>query len=249
MGTYLTEGIVLKHSPWRETDRTLVMYTRTHGKLTIMARGARKILSKLAGSVEPVTRLQATVVHGRRNDTLAGAEELYTFPQLRRNLSAMSMAMLISEVIDRSTFTRQHDSRVFDLLDRTLRDLEQAAARTSADIILVAWRFVWQFLAAVGYHPELFHCADCHQKIKQEDNWFDCKKGGLVCPTCHRASPDQIAVTPAMIKLIRWLVSTPSPVKLKVPAAMIQPIGRLTNTYLNYTHEHDLDFRPFLKLV
>ena len=250
MGMFMTEGIVLKHSPWREADRIIVLYTRDRGKISVVARSARKILSKLAGSVEPVTLLQVSVVHGRRNDTLTGAEEIYTYPLLRRSLPAMAMAMLIGEVIDRSTYTSQHDARVFDLLGRSLRELESASIRPRSDIILVTWRFVWKFLAAVGYHPELFNCVECHGQIKQENNWFDYKKGGVICRRCGQSSPGRVAVSPDMIKIIRWLVTTPpSPMRLKVPAALIQSVGTLTNAYLNYTHEHDLDFRPFLKMV
>lgn len=250
MGTFMTEGIVLKHSPWREADRIVVLYTRDHGKISVVARSARKILSKLAGSVEPITLLQVSVVHGRRNDTLTGAEEIYTYPQLHRSLPAMAMAMLIGEVIDRSTYASQHDNRVFDLLDRSLRELELASARPQSDMAMVAWRFVWQFLAVVGYHPELYQCVDCHKRIKQENNWFDYKKGGLICPRCSRSGSDRMAAAPEVIKLIRWLVEPPpSPTRLKVPATLIQSVGQLTNAYLNYTHEHDLDFRPFLKLA
>ncbi|MFA6553082.1 MAG: DNA repair protein RecO [Patescibacteria group bacterium] len=250
MGAYATEGIVLKHSPWREADRTIVVYTRDRGKISVVARSARKILSKLAGSVEPVTLVQMSAVRGKRNDTLTGAEVLYSFPALRRSVPAMAMAMLIGEVIDRSTFTSQHDAGVFALLDRSMRELESASTQKRADLVVIAWRFVWQFLAAVGYHPELYNCVECHEKIRQEKNWFDYQKGGVVCKRCGQPSPDRIAVSPDMVKIIRWLVATPStPARLRIPVTLIQSAGSLTNAYLNYTHEHDLDFRPFLKMA
>ncbi|MFH1206981.1 MAG: DNA repair protein RecO [Patescibacteria group bacterium] len=250
MGVFMTEGIVLKHSPWREADRIIVLFSRDYGKMSVVARSARKISSKLAGSIEPVTLLLVSVVRGKRYDTLAGAEEIYTYPLLRRSLPATAMAMLIGEVIDRSMFPSQNDRQIFVLLDQSLRDLEQASKRSRSDVILVAWRFVWQFLDVVGYRPELHQCVECHERVKQEKNWFDYKKGGLICPRCGRSAPDRVAVAPEMIKIIRWLVSTPpSHVRLKVPISLILSVGRLTNAYLNFTHEHGMDFRPFLKLA
>ncbi len=250
MGTYVTEGIVLKHSLWREADRTIVVYTRDRGKVSVVARGARKILSKLAGSVEPVTLVQVAAVHGRKNDTLTGSEVLYSFPLLHQNVSGMSMAMLIGEVIDRSTYASDHDPKIFELLDESLRELELASTRPYPDAFVVSLKFVWQFLAAVGYHPELYNCIECHALVRQEKNFFDFKKGGLICPKCGISSSERLAVNPEMIKVVRWMVD-PSHVqgRLRVTPDLAVLIGKLTNTYLNYTHEHGLDFEPFLRLA
>src|SRR5574340_966097 len=116
MGMITAEAIVLKHGPWREADRPVIMYAGDHGKITAVAKSARKISSKLAGSLEPVSLIMVTLVHGRRQDTIAGAETLYPFALLRRSLPAMAHAGLIAEIVDRSTYASQPDQRLFDLI-------------------------------------------------------------------------------------------------------------------------------------
>lgn len=250
MGTYMTEAIVLKHGPWREADRSVVMYTRDHGKITAVARSARKISSKLAGSVEPVSLIMVTLVHGRRQETVAGAETLYTFTSLRRSLPAMAHVGLIAEIIDRSTYASQPDPHLYELIERTLRDMEAAVSTMPSNLMLITWRFVWRFLDIVGFRPELYRCQRCHNEIKEEQNWFSYRKGGLICPACHRATDDGRSVMPDVIKILRYIASNATPaVRLKVPGRLIQSTNQLTNEFLNFTHEHDLDFGPFLKLM
>ncbi|MFA5052113.1 MAG: DNA repair protein RecO [Patescibacteria group bacterium] len=250
MGTYMTEAIVLKHEPWREADRAVVLYSREYGKMTAVARSARKISSKLAGCLEPFSLIQLTLAHGRTFETIAGADELYTYPKIRRHLPSVALAGLMAEIVDRSTYTSQPDQRLFELIDHSFRNLERTDRVSTTDAKMVTWRFVWRFLGIVGFLPELHHCQVCRERIREERNWFVHKKGGLVCPRCRQAADGGLAMEPDMIKIVRWLVAdTPAPARIKTPEALSQAVGRLTNGFLNYTHEHDLDFTPFLKLA
>lgn len=49
----LTEGFVLHHYPWRETSLILEVFSREHGRLSIVARGARRPGSALRGVLLP----------------------------------------------------------------------------------------------------------------------------------------------------------------------------------------------------
>ena len=51
------EAVILQHSDWGEADRLLRIFSREQGKLKIVAKGARRIRSRKAGHLEPVTRV------------------------------------------------------------------------------------------------------------------------------------------------------------------------------------------------
>ena len=91
MGTYLIQGLILKHKDYREADRLITIYSREYGKITALARGTRKISSKLAGSLEPFTLADFMIARGRNFDTIASLEVIKNFRLLkkkfRKNLS------------------------------------------------------------------------------------------------------------------------------------------------------------------
>ena len=50
-----TEGIVLQAWDLGEHDRLVTLYTRDHGRLAVVARGARRLRSRFAGALELFT--------------------------------------------------------------------------------------------------------------------------------------------------------------------------------------------------
>src|SRR5437867_8218590 len=50
------EGIVLKTHALGETSRIVVVYTREHGLVKLVAKGARKTPSRFGFALEPLTR-------------------------------------------------------------------------------------------------------------------------------------------------------------------------------------------------
>ena len=63
--TTTTSAIILKRVDYGEADRILTLLTPDHGKLSLMAKGVRKIKSKLAGGIELFSISTITFAEGR----------------------------------------------------------------------------------------------------------------------------------------------------------------------------------------
>ena len=48
----IVEGIVLRETETKETDKILTVLTRTEGKLAVVARGARRRRSRIAAAAQ-----------------------------------------------------------------------------------------------------------------------------------------------------------------------------------------------------
>ena len=53
--TYLATGIILKKTPFAEADLLITMFSREHGKLRGIVKGAQKSTSRMVGHFEPLT--------------------------------------------------------------------------------------------------------------------------------------------------------------------------------------------------
>ena len=66
--TFNTKAIILKREPFWEADTRVVVYSLEKGKLHLIARGTKKISSKLAGHLEPMNFVDLMVVRGKQFD-------------------------------------------------------------------------------------------------------------------------------------------------------------------------------------
>ncbi len=65
MNQIVTEGIILSRTNFGEADRILTILTPTHGRIRAMAKGVRKIKSKLAGGIELFSISNITYIKGK----------------------------------------------------------------------------------------------------------------------------------------------------------------------------------------
>lgn len=185
------EAIVLRHTDWGEADRLLTLYTRDQGKVRAVAKGARKINSRKAGHLEPFTRVKLQLARGRDLLIVTQAESLDAYQPLREDLTRMSAAAYIVELLDR--FVPDEEVAV-PLLYRMLTETLARLAAESDPWLPVRY-YEMRLLDFLGFRPQLFECANCGRDILPEDQFFSYSAGGVICPRCgeglrglHKAS-------------------------------------------------------------
>ncbi|KKQ67168.1 MAG: repair protein RecO protein [Candidatus Daviesbacteria bacterium GW2011_GWA2_38_24] len=124
MATITTEGIVLKRRDFGEADRVLTALTKQHGKISIIARGVRRITSRRAGNIELLNRVKLHLFKAK-NYTLTEAEAIETFPRLKSNITLSTTAFHIIELVDRLVAENQINPFVYDLTVTILKILEK----------------------------------------------------------------------------------------------------------------------------
>ena len=172
------EAVVLRHADYGEADRILTLFTRQLGKTRAIVKGARKVTSRKAGHLEPITHVKLQLAKGRDMPLVTQAEAVETFPTLRENLVLTSQASYVLELVDRFTYDEGIDSSgIFQLLVDTLGRLA-----FGAEPWMTTRFFEMRFLDELGYRPKLFECAVCGREIRAEDQSFSYAAGGVVCP-------------------------------------------------------------------
>jgi DNA repair protein RecO (recombination protein O) len=233
---FRTEAIVLSRLDYGEADRILVVFTPHRGKLDVIAKGARKSLSRLGPHLDYFARVNLNLTRGRELDVVTGVETIDPFSRLRQNLDAYGHACYFVELIKGLTQPRQELREVYDLLSRSLVLLDDGV-----DSWVIARHFELALLHALGYRPELFTCVNCKQGIAAERNSFSAELGGLLCPRCRNEDPASIPLSVNAQKYLRTMERsglaaaarfTPSPVE------RIE-IQQVTSHYVRHIAEHE----------
>lgn len=149
MASYKTRAISLKTAPFAEADKMVTLFTREHGKIKAIAKGARRVPSRLGGRVEPFTYAEYFIAKGRSLDIISQCGMIETFQWLREDPKRLYPGLYMLKLVNAGTVEGQHYPELFDLLLQSLFNLkkEQNARRAAKD-------FEREFVILEGIHRE-----------------------------------------------------------------------------------------------
>lgn len=178
MNRLCDEAICVRWWDWSETSQTVSLFTRSHGLVRGLAKGARRERAPFSGGIELLSRgeVLAVVKPGRTLHTLTGWTLAETFPGLRRSLLAYNAGMLGADVVARMLSEHDPHPATYDAMTRFLRALDDAPA-AYAQIA----RFLLHLLRECGVNPELeVHPATRVPLPRDVVLGFDPRLGGVV---------------------------------------------------------------------
>lgn len=215
--TYTTTGIILKRRDYQENDRLFCLYTKDFGKIDVVARGTKKITSKLKGYLEPFYLVKLMIAKGKFIDKLANCNTIKNYDNLRNDPSLLGFALInyLAEGTDGLISGQTLHSDKFELLLKTLDILDQEIVREFPDkkerLLFLTNIYFLQLLGLLGYQPEIQRCVICHKGVLLPKQIFDFSKGGLVCEDCKKVCliEDYIRVSDAVIKILQLAKEKP----------------------------------------
>lgn len=122
---FKTEGIILKRRDFGEADRILTVFSLHRGKITVLAKGVRRITSRRAGNVELLNRVVMYLHPGKNFLILTEAIALDTFPKLKDDLTLSTYAFHILELTDKLTAENQENRILYEHLVSVLQRLSR----------------------------------------------------------------------------------------------------------------------------
>lgn len=241
--TYRTEAIVLKRTNFGEADRLLTLYSKEFGKISAIAKGARKPQSRKTGHVELFMRSKFFIAKGRNLDIITQAEMVDPHAPLREDLMRVSHASYAVELLNRFTVEEDPHSGIYDLSDQTLSRYSEMD-----DLELVTRYYELRLLSLTGFQPRLYHCASCGEDILEQDQFFSPELGGILCPNCRHADPRAVPISASAVKVLRYLQTRNwDTVKhLHMRAETKAELERVMHKYILHTLERELKSVDFL---
>ncbi|OUZ13131.1 DNA repair protein RecO [Bacillus pumilus] len=191
-----SEGIVLRTTDYGETNKIVTLLTREHGKIGVMARGAKKSNSRLSAISQPFLYGTFLIQSSTGLGTLQQGEMIESMRTIREDLFLTAYAAYMTELLDKGTEEKKPNPYLFELLLQSLRHLNEG---TDADIILFIVEV--NMLSVMGMKPELDQCVHCGQKEGQFH--FSIRDNGFICQNCFSKDPYKLPLSPAAARLLR----------------------------------------------
>lgn len=232
MPVYKIEAIVLRRVNLGEADRIVTLFTRDHGRLPAVAKGARKPKSRFAGRLELFTHLRALLAQGRTLDVVSQVEVIDPFPAIRADLERMSAASFLVEVTDRAVPDREPQPALFAALRQALRTAALGDAEMAG-----SW-YAAQILSLSGYGPVTDRCVICGRPVRGGAA-FSPALGGSLCPADRGRDLEALPASAVALAAIGFLREMPVSAVGRVTLGPEQraEVRELLRRYLEYRFE------------
>ena len=148
-----TQALVLRSIRYGETSKIVTMLTPDSGKLSVLARGARKVKSRFGGSLEPFTHI-ALVYYEKETRDLQYVSEVHVidaFLKVRDNIEKTYTALALIEMCQKAVHDREECRRLFDLFLVTLSGLAEADKNIQNGLVF----FILSLTDHLGYRLEV----------------------------------------------------------------------------------------------
>ncbi len=185
MATEQSDAVVLRSVPYRDADLVVTLLTRDHGKVSAMARGARRSRRRFGAALALFVLGRAELRRSRGSElwTLASFDALQDYSRIGADLAAMAHASYGVEIARELLAAEQPDPEVLDLLVELFSVL---ADRGASPMMLRA--FELRLLTYVGLGPSLERCVSCGSEATEDIDArgvvLDGARGGVMCEAC-----------------------------------------------------------------
>ncbi len=191
-------GIIISRKNIGEADRLLTIFSKERGKIKVIARGARKIKSKMAAHVEPFTVGRFQIVSGKSFYVLTGAERDSLLSFEYKDINNYKSAAYLCEILDLTTQEESGAEKIYNLLIRILRILPTT---DKEKIETLVYYFEFSLLSYLGYQANYKKCIRCGQDLSENQSF----KGGFEgvnCVNCSDKCNDHKSVSKNTLKIL-----------------------------------------------
>src|SRR3990167_111624 len=160
--SYVDEAIVLTRRNFSEADRILSVFSKGHGRLSLLAKGVRRPTSRKRGHIEVFNRIKFQAVKGRGLDMMTEAEIIDSFEMVRKDLKKVALAYYFMEVIGRTIHEEEKNIELYGLLQDYLEKLKE-----DKKLLSLRKNFVYQALTILGFWPKGKDLPDPDSKLEE----------------------------------------------------------------------------------
>ncbi|MDA1016785.1 MAG: DNA repair protein RecO [Planctomycetota bacterium] len=232
MSVEKTDGLVVRQTDWSETSRIVTFFTSEHGKISVVAKGARRLKSPFDAAIDLLSECRIVFIRKSSNslDILTEAQLKQRFLPHGQNLYTLYGGYYVAELLD--ALTEEYDPHPnlyltsIDTLSRLSKD---------GDPKLTIVRFELAVLREIGQLPAIDACGECGEMVQTGRNYtFWVSQGGLLCTNCRRPEYRHNLLQSETVAILGQLADESSSPHLSVTSQQFSQLHSFTTSAISY---------------
>ena len=238
-----TSAVCLHKVDYSETSQVLRFFTPEAGKISCIAKGAKRKKSAFLAPFELLSLYDLIRIEKRPGtlDILTKAERVRSFTKLRADWPRYVAACYAAEFVDEFAPEGQPIEDLYQQIVHVLERLE--AGVPAADAVL---SFEAQAFRALGYLPRLRECGVCRKPASRPDLYFSVRDGGALDPECRPREERWFPVRRASLESIARFADGDMP-KETMKRPLIAEIRQIFDACVRFHLERELKSAKYLR--
>ena len=204
MSIVKTKGIIIAENNMGDFDKMLTMLTPGSGKISCVAKGARRPKSSLLAGTQFLCFGECVMFKGQEHYTINSCDTIEVFYNLRTDLDKLEYAVNITKIIQDVTNENENSYKILQLYLNTLYMLSETDK--NPDFIVSVFKI--KLLCFLGFSPKIEECTFCGSKDKL--NYFSIKDNGVKCEECHGTDKGAIHINESTYTALKYIVLAPA---------------------------------------
>lgn len=204
MSTEKTDAIVIRLADFSESSRVVTLLTREFGKVSALAKGAKRLKSAFDGALDLLTECRIVFIKksGSGLDLLTEAQLVKRFQPSPKSLTHLYGGYYVAELLN--VLTEEHDPHP-ELYAAAVNALASLSSESPPDCAI--FQFELTALREIGQLPDFDTCTICQSPIfLGERARFWVSASGLICSQCGHSEYEQTEIPAGSIAVIRKLI-------------------------------------------
>lgn len=250
MASEKSSAIVLRLVEFSETSLVVTLFTRDFGKVTALAKGARRPKGPFESALDLLAVVRIVFLRKSSDvlDLLTEAKLDRRFRAAGRDLNRLYAGYYVAELLAELTDTHDPHPELFDAADQALLALDTGVSPATT----ILWLEILA-LGQAGHAPALDQCAACGREIESASRLpFGLLAGGLLCAACRSGQRQVVSVRAEVVETLRRFSAAASQgpqfdwQSLEVPVDQRGELRGLMSNYLNHLTGHRLRLQAYL---
>jgi len=228
-----SQAIIVRGYKYSESSKIIRCFTEEYGKVSVIAKGARRPKSPFGGVLEVLSHVSVIYYYRetRELQNLSKCDLIEPFLDIRNDFEKMTVGMAMMEVLDRVVIIEQPLPELFSITIQILHRLSES----SRQFLNFYWAFILHVIRILGFSVHLNGCMECGTKEFPQKVPFHLGSGGVFCANCAPNEYD-FTLTLESLKVLQHLQRFPeSEISVVVPSTRTRrELGDLLHRYVRY---------------
>ena len=194
------EGVIIKSNDYGESNKIVTIFSKKLGKISALARGAKKTKSRMSAVTQPFILGQFYIYVNSGLSTIQQGEVIDSFRAVREDIIKTAFTAYIVELTDKLMESKSPDGYIFEELLDTMKWIEE-----NEDVSVPIMMYELKLFKKGGFAPTVHACSNCGRRDTLV--FFSIREAGLLCNQCSSIDPHAFSIPAALAKLL-YIFST-----------------------------------------
>ncbi len=205
---FSSDAILLKRVEYGDYDLIITFFTRSMGRISVIAKNAKKSVKRFAGALDPFSVMNICCTIPKRQNALpvlCSVDLDDSFAKIRTDTAMTGYAFYWVEIVNSWMEEGRAQQPLYELLLYVLDALNSGSMEKEVLSLL----FQIRFMTMSGFDPNFSMCGKCStplDEINQHRIVFDFAEGKFICDKCCKNSIKHgISVSKGTLKQLLWM--------------------------------------------